>query len=317
MSAKKEEAKTAANAGSVMVVGGISIDLATFSAKLPAAGESLLGDDFKLVLGGKGSNQAIAASLAGAKSRLVSCVGTDLFTDFALSTLKDFDVDTSFVEIVSGPTGIAHIRVDSKGENNIVIVPLANSKITKSQVDRAFKEAPETKVLLVQLEIPWEINLHAIKKAKAAGMQVILDPAPADPIEESTWKLIDIVTPNESEALSLTGINVHDQESAEASGKWFLKRGVKNALITMGAKGVVLVSEKTCKTFTAPAVNVIDSTAAGDAFAGNLGALLAIGLELETAIQQAVVAASLSVTKPGASTSLPSRQEVLKALKNS
>jgi ribokinase len=294
----------------VIVVGGISIDLVAFADKLPAPGESILGDDFKIILGGKGSNQAVAAALAGTPSTLVSCVGTDVFTDFATDALEGFGVDTAFVRQVEGPTGIAHIRVATSSQNNIVVIPLANFKITKAQVDEAFAKRPNAKVLLTQLEIPWEVNRHAISLAKSQGLTVVLDPAPASNPEPTAWELINIVTPNESEAHSLTGIEVTDEQSAKKAGQWFLDQGVENAIITMGGSGVVLVNKQETRMFAAPKVQAVDTTAAGDAFAGYLGALLAEGSSLEEAIEVAVKAASISVTKLGASSSLPTRDQV-------
>jgi ribokinase len=296
--------------GGVIVVGGISIDLVAFADRLPAPGESILGDDFKIILGGKGSNQAVTAALAGTPSTLVSCVGTDVFTDFATDALEGFGVDTAFVRQVEGPTGIAHIRVAASSQNNIVVIPLANFKITKSQVDDAFAKRANAKVLLTQLEISWEVNRHAISLAKSQGLIVVLDPAPASNPEPTAWGLIDIVTPNESEAHSLTGIEVTDEQSAKKAGQWFLDQGVENAIITMGGSGVVLVNKQETKLFAAPKVQAVDTTAAGDAFAGYLGALLAEGKSLEEAIEVAVKAASISVTKLGASSSLPTRDQV-------
>jgi ribokinase len=296
--------------GGVIVVGGISIDLVAFADRLPAPGESILGDDFKIILGGKGSNQAVAAALAGTHSTLVSCVGTDVFTEFATDALEGFGVDTAFVRHVEGPTGIAHIRVAASSQNNIVVIPLANFKITKSQVDDAFEKRPNAKVLLTQLEIPWEVNRHAISLAKSQGLTVVLDPAPASNPEPTAWELINIVTPNESEAHSLTGIEVIDEQSAKKAGQWFLDQGVENAIITLGGSGVVLVNKQETKMFAAPKVQAVDTTAAGDAFAGYLGALLAEGSSLEEAIEVAVKAASISVTKLGASSSLPTRDQV-------
>lgn len=294
----------------VIVVGGISIDLVSFADRFPAPGESILGDDFKIILGGKGSNQAVAAAMAGSHSTLVSCVGEDLFTDFAKDSLKRLGVDTEFVNQVDGPTGIAHIRVDSSSQNNIVVIPLANFKITKTQVDDAFQNRPEAKVLLTQLEIPWDVNRHAISLAKQKGLTVILDPAPASNPEPTAWDLVSIVTPNESEASSLTGVEVSDEQSAKKAGAWFLDQGVENAVITLGSSGVILVNKNQTKLFPAPKVKAIDTTAAGDAFAGYLGALIAEGKDLDQAIAIAVKAASISVTRLGASSSLPTRSEV-------
>ena len=298
------------SAGSVVVVGSICIDLVSFSKRMPTPGETIIGDDFQLVLGGKGSNQAIAAALAGSPSWLVSCVGDDLFSDFAKQTLIDFGVNTQAVKVVAGPTGIAHIRVDDKGENNIVVVPLANAKLSKGQINEAFEKASDAKILLLQLEIPWELNEHAIKLAKSKAMTILLDPAPASELPTGAWEQIDICTPNESEAKAITGIAVTDNQTAELAGQWFVERGVKNAIITMGGAGVMLVNSQGSKHFAAPKVKVVDTTAAGDAFAGYLGALIAQGEELASAISVAVTAASISVTKVGASPSLPSKAQV-------
>jgi ribokinase len=296
--------------GGVLVVGGISIDLVAFTNRHPTLGESILGSDFKIILGGKGANQAVAASLAGVPSTLVSCVGTDVFTGFATDALQGFGVNTEFVDRVEGPTGIAHIRVDASSQNNIVVIPLANYKITQAQVGSAFVKRPNAKVLLTQLEIPWEVNRHAISLAKSRGLIVVLDPAPASNPEPTAWDLVDIVTPNESEAQSLTGIAVIDEASAAKAGQWFLDRGVENAVVTMGDLGVVLVNREGRKWYRAPKVDAMDTTAAGDAFAGYLGALLAEGESLQDAIEVAVRAASISVTKLGASSSLPTRDQV-------
>lgn len=309
MNSVSKEAGAGGRRGSVLVLGSICIDLAAFSAKAPTAGQTIIGDDFALVLGGKGSNQAIAASLAGSKSTLISCIGQDIFSDFATSSLATFGVSTNHVLAVPGPTGIAHIRIDATGENNIVVVPLANSKISEQQIDAAIEKC-DADTLLIQLEIPWSLNQRAITLAKAKGMRVILDPAPAQQLADANWQGIDIVTPNESEASGITRIDVQGVESAIQAGQWFIRRGVESAIVTLGAKGVVLVTAEGSQHFPAPSVTAVDTTAAGDAFAGYLGASLSEGKALESAIAFAVRAASISVTKVGASSSLPSRMEV-------
>ncbi len=295
--------------GSVAVLGSICIDLAAFLQTAPTPGQTIIGDDFALVLGGKGSNQAIAAALAGSHSTLISCIGQDIFSDFAKESLSAFGVTTSHVLEVPGPTGIAHIRIDATGQNNIVVIPLANSKISEKQIKTAL-ESSDADTLLLQLEIPWSLNQKAIELAKAKGMRVILDPAPAQDLASESWSLVDIVTPNESEASAITGIEVTDLESAIKAGNWFVERGVKSAIVTLGGKGVVLVENNRSQHFAAPQVNAIDTTAAGDAFAGYLGASLSQGKMLDDAIAFSVIAASISVTKVGASSSLPTKLEV-------
>ncbi len=297
--------------GGVLIVGSITADLTTFSSRLPARGETILGDDFTLVLGGKGANQAVAAGLAGGNAHMVGCVGTDLFSELVTNGLRDAGVNIEHVRAVPGPTGIAHIRVDDSGENDIVMVPLANSFLSEAQIDEAFNALGSTcRVLLTQLEIPWALTQYSIRKAHDAGLTVVLDPAPAATLDEAIWPLVDIVTPNETEASILTGISVTDEASAIEAGRWFTSRGASSALITMAAAGAVLVSGDHVQLFDAIPVDAVDTTAAGDAFAGYLGASLADGLPVTDAIGRAIAAGALAVTRRGASPSLPRRDEV-------
>jgi ribokinase len=302
---------SATSSGGVLIVGSITADLTTFSKRLPARGETVLGEDFTLVLGGKGANQAVAAGLAGGNAQMVACVGTDLFSGLVTTGLRAAGVNIDHVRAVDGPTGIAHIRVDDSGENDIVMVPLANSSLSEAQIDAAFTDlGPSSRVLLTQLEIPWALTQHAIRRGHESGLIVVLDPAPAAVLDESIWPLVDIVTPNETEASILTGIGVHDRESAVRAGRWFTDRGARYALITMAAAGAVLVSADEATAFASIPVTAVDTTAAGDAFAGYLGAALALGLELPDAINRAIAAGALAVTKRGASPSLPRRADV-------
>ncbi|SEB76112.1 ribokinase [Paramicrobacterium humi] len=306
-----ESSLTPSAPGGVLIVGSITADLTTFSSRLPEPGETLLGDDFTLVLGGKGANQAVAAGLAGAETHMVGCIGTDLFSDMVSDGLKNAGVDIAHVRSVEGPTGIAHIRVDGKGENDIVMVPLANGALSEEQIDRAFEQLDgSVTVLLTQLEIPWALTQYAIRKAHAAGLTVVLDPAPAAELDEAIWPLVDIVTPNETEAMILSGIRVTDQESAISAARWFVDRGATSALITMASAGSVLVTAEDVQFFESLKVEPVDTTAAGDAFAGYLGASLAAGESLPDAIRRANAAGALAVTKRGASPSIPHRDEV-------
>lgn len=297
--------------GGVLIVGSINVDLTTFSSRLPARGETIIGDEFTLVLGGKGANQAVAAGLAGGNAHMVGCVGTDVFSDVASGGLTDAGVHVDHVRSVPGPTGVAHIRVDSSGENDIVVVPLANSSLSESQIDDAFEAiGSDCRVLLTQLEIPWALTQYSIRKAHDAGLTVVLDPAPATALDDAIWPLVDIVTPNETEAAILTGIEVTDESSAVEAGRWFTSRGATSALITMAAAGAVLVTATSVERFDSIRVTAVDTTAAGDAFAGYLGASLADGLALTDSIRRAIAAGALTVTRQGASPSLPHRDEV-------
>ena len=301
---------TSTRAG-VMIVGSTTVDLTTFSHRLPARGETIHGDAFTLVLGGKGANQAVAVGLAGADAHFVSCVGTDLFHDLIIEALTKAGVNIEHVRDIDGPTGIAHIRVDDSGENDIVMVPLANSSLSAEQIDRAFDALEgRVSVLLTQLEIPAELSSHAVRTARQRGLTVVLDPAPAVPLDESLWQHIDIVTPNETEATILTGIAVTDIASAAEAGAWFLARGAGSALITLAGAGALLVTPEGNTHFASIPVTAVDTTAAGDSFAGYLGASLALGMPLPDAIRRAGAAGAITVTRRGASPSLPHRDEV-------
>ncbi len=300
-----------AAAGAVLVVGSISVDVTAFAARLPEPGETVLGDDVSLVLGGKGANQAVASARAGADTVLVGCVGDDLFRGLALDALADSGVDTAAVRVVAGPTGMAHIRVDSGGENDIVVVPLANARLEVHDVDRALTAyAGRARVLLTQLETPAEVTAHAVRRARQEGLLVVLDPAPAGRVEESLWACVDVVTPNETEARLLTGIDVHDLDSARAAGRWFVDRGVGQAVVTLAAQGLVLVDAAGSVHVPSAPVTAVDTTAAGDAFAGYLGAGLARGLTVAEALADAMAAGAVAVTRRGASPSLPTAAEV-------
>ncbi len=295
----------------VIIVGSITADVTTFSKRLPKRGETILGEEFTLLLGGKGANQAVASGLAGAPSFMVGCVGNDLFRPLVTGGLQDHGVDTSELRVVDAPTGIAHIRVDDSGENDIVMVPLANDHLGPEQISAAIARlAPRASVLLTQLEIPREAAAHAVRAARAAGLTVILDPAPAAALDRDTWASLDYVTPNETEASLITGIPVTDQASAIRAGKWFLAQGAGGAIITLASAGAVLVTADRQAVFESFPVTAVDTTAAGDAFSGYLGASLASGMPIDDAIRRAMAAGALAVTKKGASPSLPSAADV-------
>ena len=290
----------------VLVVGSITADLTAFGPVRPRPGETILGTEFTLVLGGKGANQAVAAARAGALTSMVGCVGDDLFQGVVLDGLRAEGVDTTHVSTVTGPTGVAHIRVDGAGENDIVMVPLANSSLSEERVEAAVRSAQDhTSVLLLQLEIPLGAAAHAARIAHSLGITVVLDPAPAAHIDDAVWAFADVVTPNESEATALTGIEVSDVASAYKAAEWFLQRGVGRAVITLGGQGCLSVDHHGAVEHRAFPATPVDTTAAGDAFAGNLGASLAAGMRWEAALSRAMAAGALAVTIPGASPSLP------------
>ena len=295
----------------VVVVGSVTADLTTFSTRLPVPGETILGDDFTLVLGGKGANQVVAAGRAGAAAHFVACVGSDLFHDMIMDGLVDAGVDVTHVRTVPGPTGIAHIRVDASAQNDIVMVPLANAALSAGQIDAGLDAlAGRASVLLTQLEIPAPLAMHAIRAGSERGLTVVLDPAPASALPDDIWRHVDVVTPNETEATVMTGVEVTDVASAERAGRWFLERGVGAAVVTLAGAGALLVSPDGARLVAPFPVEAVDTTAAGDAFSGYLGAALAEGATLDEAVVRATAAGALAVTVRGASPSLPTRERV-------
>jgi ribokinase len=296
----------------VAVVGSINADLAAFGSPLPRPGETVIGTEFSLVLGGKGANQAIAAARAGAPTYMIGAVGDDLFRDLTLGALDDEGVDVTAVRIIDGPTGIAHIRVDAhSAQNDIVIIPNANHRLSPYDVETSLRALrDDVSVVLVQLEIPLTVVQRVAEVCYDCKLPLVLDPAPAQPMPPEVWRGVSMVTPNELEAEVLTGIAVTDRTSAELASRWFLDHGVGIAVITRGEYGVLVVGRGDAEEYPAFPATPVDTTAAGDAFAGALGASLARGASLTDALRRGLAAGALAVSVRGASPSLPTAAAV-------
>jgi ribokinase len=296
----------------VAVVGSINADLAAFGSPLPRPGETVTGSDFSLVLGGKGANQAIAAVRAGAPTYMIGAVGEDMFGDLTLNTLAADGIDVSSVRITDASTGIAHIRVDAvSGQNDIMIIPNANHQLTADDVEASLRELRDrVSIVLVQLEIPLKIVQRVAEVCQACDMGLVLDPAPAQPIPAAVWHGVSVVKPNELEAEVLTGIHVTDRISAEQAARWLFDQGVAIAIITLGERGALLVGPDGVAEYPAFPATPVDTTAAGDAFSGALGASLARGTSLPEALRRGLAAGALAVSVRGASPSLPTAAAV-------
>jgi ribokinase len=296
----------------VAVVGSINADVAAFGSPLPRPGETVIGSDFSLVLGGKGANQAIAAARAGAPTYMIGAVGEDMFRELTLATLAVEGVDVSAVRITEGSTGVAHIRVDAiSGQNDIVIIPNANHRLTPDDVEASLRELrSRVSVVLVQLEIPLPVVQRVAEVSRAWELQLVLDPAPAQPLPAAVWQGVSVVKPNELEAEVLTGIPVTDRRSAEQAARWFHELGVSTVVITQGERGALVIGPDGVAEYAAFPVTPVDTTAAGDAFSGALGASLAAGASLSDALRHGLAAGALAVTVRGASPSLPTAEAV-------
>ena len=297
----------------VVVVGSANADMVVRVPQLPIPGETLLGGAFALVPGGKGANQAVAASRLGAVVTFVGCVGADGFGDMLVLNLENEGVDTRFVvRDPDAPTGVALITVDETfGENTIVVAPGANARLSPALVDMAAAAIRDADIVLCQLEIPLGTVLTAFQIARAAGKQTLLNPAPAQMLSDELLSAASVLTPNQTEAAQILGGD-YDPSAAALMLK---HRGVESVVITLGSAGARLVTSASNLGIPAfPAEHVVDTTAAGDCFAGALAVALGEGQSLEDAVKFASAAASLSVETEGAQPSLPNRLAVNKRL---
>lgn len=296
----------------VAVVGSISADLSVFGSPLPRRGETVRAESFSMVLGGKGANQALASARAGAATFMIGAVGDDEFRNLTLGQLTSAGVDTTGVAVLDAVTGIAHIRVDTAtGDNDIAIVAGANDGLSADLAEEKLRAvAGRVSVLLVQLETAQATVERVVTVAADLGISVILDPAPAARLPDSLWARVAVATPNETEAELITGIAVTDPATAGQAGQWFLDRGTERVVVTLGSRGAVAIGPTPMTHYPPFDVPAIDSTAAGDAFTGALGAALADGLPWELATRRGLAAGALATTVRGASPSLPTAQQV-------
>jgi ribokinase len=292
----------------IAVVGSINTDISVRADRLPAAGETVLGGDWIMAGGGKGANQAVAAARAGARVLFVGRVGTDLFGCQSLERLKAEGIDTAHVvEDTEHKSGLAIIMVGPDGNNIIAVAQGANGAVAPADVDAAASVIEAADVLVVQMEIPAETVYHAIRTAHARGTKVLLNPAPApaEPIPPKILGMTDFLVPNEIEATHLAGT-----ANVETGAKTLLQRGVKHVIITLGPKGAAIVDSSGRCDVPAFDVEAVDAVGAGDAFCGVLAWGVAEGLDLLDAVRMANAAAAISVTRPGAQPSLPTRDEI-------
>jgi ribokinase len=305
----------------ILVAGSLNTDLVVRTPRFPMPGETISGEDLQVIPGGKGANQAVAAARHGAQVFMLGRVGSDNFGNLLRDNLRTNRVNTEHVLRDESSTGTATIVVDGTGQNTIVLSPGANGKVSAADMESVSFQ--DFNLLLLQLEIPVPAVLAAARRAHENGLAVLLNPAPARELPEELIALTDYLIPNETELSLLSGMDVKDMPSAEAAAKSLLARGVKTVIVTLGSRGALIVTKTETIQVESFKVNVVDTTAAGDAFIGGFAYKLMEagrppreGQELIRGLHKAVrygcACGALAATKFGAQPSLPTKEEVEK-----
>lgn len=296
----------------IIVIGSTNMDMVVKTDHIPKPGETVLGGTFFMNPGGKGANQAVAVSRLGGDVTFVSKIGNDIFGKQSSKIFDDEGVDIGGIYAEdNSPSGIALITVDEKGENSIVVAPGANAFLDENNVRQAMEKYGDCEIMLLQLEIQIETVAYAIRYANHNHIQVILNPAPVNKAILPELGMVDIITPNVHEAATLAGQDITDMESAKEAAKKIKELGVKTVVITMGEKGALLYDAGEFQHIDAPAVEAVDTTAAGDVFNGALTVALAEGKSMKNAVSFACRCAAMAVTKMGAQNSIPHRNEII------
>lgn len=294
-------------AAKIVVAGSFNTDLTSYMARMPRPGETVHGERFVTGAGGKGSNQAVAAARLGAEVSFIGRVGKDVFAELAYEIWDAEGVNRDFVSRDDEhATGVAPILVDGQGENMIVVVLGANLRVGREDIDAARDRIATADILIAQLEINLDMVAYALQTAKELGVRTILNPAPAAELPAGMLELADYVTPNETELEALGGAGL----DVEAAARGLLTRADQTVVVTLGARGAQIVTQSGSAIVPSYAVDVVDTTGAGDAFNAGLAVALAEGMDLEAAVRFANGAAALCVTKPGTARSTPYRGEV-------
>lgn len=296
---------------SILVVGSTNMDMVVMTDSFPRPGETLLGKNFQTFPGGKGANQAVGAAKLGAKTKFISKMGKDQFADELIENLKSCSVCVENILIdESESTGIAIILVNKEGENEIVVISGTNMKLTPEEIESKKELFSQSKILLLQLEIPVETIIKAKELALQNGMTVILNPAPACKLDDSIYVGLDFLTPNETELEILSGKSINSIDEVKFAALTMLDKGVKNVIVTLGDKGSMLINKEKAQLFEPYKVEVVDTTAAGDAFNAGLAYSLSKDIPIEDAIRFSNAVAASAVTKMGAQSSMPELSEV-------
>ncbi len=300
----------------IVVVGIFVVDVAFSASKLPLPGETIIGENYIIGPGGKGSNQSVAISRLGGKASIIARIGDDQFGNIGIQLYKEENINSSGLVIAKGEkTGSATISIDKEGMNSIIVVPGAASGLNKSMIDKNINLINDASIMLTGFEIPLDVVSYCLMLAKSKNIKTILNPAPYFDSDLSIYNLVDYLTPNEHEASYLTKIKVKTIDDARVAGKKLCELGVGTSIITMGEKGVYCTIGKNHEGFHLPSYKlknrVVDTVGAGDVFNGAFATAISENMGLEDALEFANKAAAISVTKKGAALSAPYRDQVL------
>jgi ribokinase len=299
------------NLPKILVIGSANMDMVIQSDHFPVPGETIMGGDFSLIPGGKGANQAVAAARLGGEVRFICKLGQDVFGQQNLLNYQNEGIDTQNIEqIPEIPSGVALITVDKSGENTIIVAPGANQHLLPGDLEANKAAFEQADMILLQLEIPLETVLTAFNLGTKMGKPIILNPAPAAQLPDELLSQLFLICPNEIEAEYLTGIKVYDAASANKAARHFIEKGVEHVIITLGASGAYVLSKAFEGMLPTEKVTAKDTTAAGDTFNGALAVSLAQGKDLVSSVKFALKAATLSVQRMGAQTSIPYHHEM-------
>jgi ribokinase len=295
----------------MVVVGSSTTDLVVNVPRLPVPGETVIGTGSQIFSGGKGANQAAAASRCGSDVYFVGRIGSDHFGDMQVESLKEAGVNVDFLHRDSEtPSAIGMINLMETGENAIVVAPGSNHTLTPRDIDSAMDIIASAGLVLLQLEIPIQTTLHVIEKCSETGCRIILNPAPADSLPMEILRKVDILTPNEIEMAALAGIRTDSRTDLAKAGKYLVDLGINNVIITLGKSGIIWCSRDSAKHYPAFSVDPVDTTGAGDTFNGALAHGLLKNYSRDDTCRFAMAAAAISTTRYGAQPSIPTKREI-------
>ncbi|UIF28854.1 ribokinase [Levilactobacillus brevis] len=295
----------------VLVIGSNMIDLTTYINRMPVAGETVEAADFSMGFGGKGANQAVAAAHLGSQVSFISMVGDDNFGEQQVANFKAANIDVTGVGVGHKSSGAAPIFVDPTADNRILIIKGANNELTPAVLDTHLDLIQNTKLIVLQQEIPLETNYHAIDLANQYGVPILLNPAPANShLDMEHVRRVDFFSPNETELATLTGLPTESMDEISRAAQRLVDMGVKNVLVTIGSRGVLWVSATTSQLIDAVKVEAVDTTGAGDAFIGSFAHYFAQGDTVPQALRHANEYAAITVTRRGTQKSYPTAKEV-------